>query len=63
MGIKVKHLLLCVSPQEGWGRVENAGIFYRRNPDPGASLLLHDPREDNQKAEMLPLDLGDVQNS
>lgn len=30
---------------------------------PGASLLLHDPREDNQKAEMLPLDLGDVQNS
>lgn len=30
---------------------------------PGASLLLHNPREDDEKAEMLPLELGDVQNS
>lgn len=29
---------------------------------PEASLLLHVPREDNQKAGMLPLDLSDVQN-
>lgn len=29
---------------------------------PEASLLLHVPREDNQKAGMLPLDFSDVQN-
>lgn len=47
MGIKGKHLLHCVSPQEGGAGWRMLAFFTEGIVTPGASLLLHNPREDN----------------
>lgn len=48
--IMIRHLLHCVSPQEGQGRTEDAGVFCRRAPDPGVNLLFHEFRGGNPES-------------